>query len=54
MLQATKRLYVHEAIYQEMLDELVAYAKTVKVGNGLEEGVQLGPVQNKLQYAKVK
>ncbi|MCF6193237.1 MAG: aldehyde dehydrogenase family protein, partial [Kangiellaceae bacterium] len=44
-----KRLYVHESIYDEMCDELTALAEKVVVGNGLEEGVELGPVQNKKQ-----
>lgn len=47
---ASKRLYVHEAIYERFATAFVAYARTVKVGNGLEEGTQLGPVQNRRQY----
>ena len=50
---ATKRLYVHEDIYDEMLRELVAYAKSVKVGDGAESDTQLGPIQNQPQYDKV-
>jgi acyl-CoA reductase-like NAD-dependent aldehyde dehydrogenase len=50
---AAKRLYVHEAIYQEFLRELVAYAKSVKVGNGAEADTLLGPIQNEPQYHKV-
>lgn len=44
-----KRLYVHEAVYEEICREMVAIAKEVKVGNGLEEGVQFGPLQNQDQ-----
>jgi len=44
-----KRLYVHDSIYEEMCQELAKLAKTVVVGNGLDEGVELGPVQNKDQ-----
>lgn len=51
---ATKRLYVHEKIYDELLTELVNYAKTVKVGDGMDPETQLGPLQNKTQYEKVK
>ncbi|WP_144109675.1 aldehyde dehydrogenase family protein [Paraburkholderia sp. BCC1886] len=51
---ATKRLYVHDAIYERFAAALVAYAKSVKVGNGLEEGTQLGPVQNRRQYDFVR
>ena len=50
---ALKRLYVHDAIYDEVCDALVAYAGKVVVGNGRDEGSQLGPVQNRAQYEKV-
>jgi acyl-CoA reductase-like NAD-dependent aldehyde dehydrogenase len=50
---ATKRLYVHENVYDEVLQELVAFAKTVKVGDGSEADTQLGPIQNEPQYEKV-
>jgi acyl-CoA reductase-like NAD-dependent aldehyde dehydrogenase len=50
---ACKRLYIHEDIYDELARELVAYAKHVKMGNGIEPGVELGPLQNKMQYDKV-
>jgi acyl-CoA reductase-like NAD-dependent aldehyde dehydrogenase len=51
--QGIKRLYVHEDIYDEMLGELVDIAQRVKVGDGLEAGVDYGPVQNKAQYDRV-
>lgn len=51
---ACKRLYIHEDIYDAVARELVAYAKTVKVGDGLSDGTDLGPIQNKMQYEKVK
>jgi len=51
---ACKRLYVHEDVYEDISQELVAYAKTVKLGNGLEPSTQLGPLQNKIQFEKVK
>lgn len=50
---STKRLYVHEDIYEEVLRELVALSKSVKVGDGAEPGTQLGPIQNAPQYEKV-
>lgn len=50
---ACKRMYIHEDIYDEVAAELVAYAKTVKVGNGMEKGTELGPLQNRMQYEKV-
>lgn len=32
---------------------MVAHTKTLKVGDGTEEGVFLGPIQNSMQYEKV-
>lgn len=46
---ALKRLYVHESQYDEMCERLAAMAKSVKVGDGLEEGTELGPIQNAAQ-----
>ncbi len=51
---ALKRLYVHESIYEEMCSALKAIAENLTVGNGLEEGVDFGPVQNAPQLEKVK
>lgn len=51
---AAKRLYIHDDIYDALRDELVDYAKTVKMGDGSQQGVQLGPIQNKMQFEKVK
>jgi len=50
---ATKRMYVHKDIYEPLKEALVAYAVTVKMGDGAEQGTQMGPIQNKLQYARV-
>ncbi len=46
---ALKRLYVHESQYEEMGQELAELARNVVVGDGLEEGTELGPVQNEAQ-----
>lgn len=48
-----KRLYVHESIYDALSEELVKLAKSVNVGNGLDEATELGPVQNSTQLSKV-
>lgn len=48
-----KRLYVHESIYEAVCEELVAYARTVTVGDGMLETSKLGPLQNKVQYDMV-
>src|SRR5690606_19505535 len=51
---AIKRLYVHASIYDEMCDELGKLAKNAVVGDGLQQGTTMGPLQNKMQYEKVK
>jgi acyl-CoA reductase-like NAD-dependent aldehyde dehydrogenase len=50
---AIKRLYVHDSIYEPFCQELATLAKSVKVGDGLDPDVQMGPIQNKTQYEKV-
>jgi aldehyde dehydrogenase (NAD+) len=50
---ATKRMYVHKDIYEPLKEALVAYARTVRVGDGSEQGTQIGPVQNRAQYQRV-
>lgn len=41
-----KRLYVHESVYEEICRELAIIAESVKIGNGLEDGIDFGPLQN--------
>jgi acyl-CoA reductase-like NAD-dependent aldehyde dehydrogenase len=50
---ASKRMYIHEDIYDEMAAELVKEANKHKVGDGSEQGTDFGPVQNKMQFDKV-
>ena len=51
---AMKRLYVHENIYDEVCDELATIANDTVIGDGSEQGTKLGPLNNKMQYDKVK
>jgi acyl-CoA reductase-like NAD-dependent aldehyde dehydrogenase len=51
---AIKRLYVHESIYDEVCDELVALADQAVIGDGMQQGTTMGPLNNKAQYEKVK
>jgi acyl-CoA reductase-like NAD-dependent aldehyde dehydrogenase len=51
---ATKRLYIHEDIYDKVAEALVAYAGKVKLGNGLDPSSQMGPIQNRPQFNRVK
>ena len=47
---ALKRLYVHDSIYDAVVDEVAKFAKNVPMGNGLEEQSLLGPLQNQGQF----
>ncbi|MEJ6390464.1 aldehyde dehydrogenase family protein [Gymnodinialimonas ulvae] len=51
---AMKRLYVHADVYDAVCDALVAFAKSIPMGDGMAEGSILGPVQNRMQFDKVK
>ena len=51
---AAKRIFVPEKIYDAVCAELGKIASAAKVGNGLEEGIDFGPLQNRMQYEKVK
>lgn len=46
---ATSRVIVEEGIYDEFVSKLVDFAKGLKVGNGLEDGVQIGPAIDEAQ-----
>ncbi|KAK4555962.1 hypothetical protein LTR86_007182 [Recurvomyces mirabilis] len=50
---ATKRIYIHQDIYDEMLKEMVEFTKTIKTGAPGSNAL-LGPIQNKMQYEKVQ
>ncbi|KTT99062.1 aldehyde dehydrogenase [Sphingomonas yabuuchiae] len=50
---ATKRMYVHRDVYEPLKEALVAYARTVQIGDGAQQGVRLGPINNHLQYERV-
>ena len=51
---AAKRIYIHDDIYNEVRDALVAFAQTVTTGDGSKPETKLGPIQNRPQYKRVK
>jgi acyl-CoA reductase-like NAD-dependent aldehyde dehydrogenase len=51
---ALKRMYVHRSVYLGVCDELVKVARTVKIGPGMQDGVDIGPIQNRMQYDLVR
>jgi acyl-CoA reductase-like NAD-dependent aldehyde dehydrogenase len=51
---AIKRVYVPEALYDEVVEGLAAHARAIKVGEGTESGVKLGPINNESQFMRVR
>jgi acyl-CoA reductase-like NAD-dependent aldehyde dehydrogenase len=51
---ATKRVYVPEALHDPIVASLARIASAVKVGDGMEESTELGPLCNSMQYERVK
>lgn len=51
---ALKRLYVHESQYEALAQKLADIANAQVVGDGMLSGTTFGPVQNQMQYQKVK
>ena len=47
---ALKRLYVHDSVYDAVVEELAAVAAAVPMGVGLDEQNVLGPLQNRAQF----
>jgi len=51
---APKRLYVAAEVYDDFRDRFVAATREIRMGAGHEDGVTLGPVQNQMQFDKVR
>ncbi len=50
---SANRFYVHEKVHQEFADKLTAKMRALKMGNGLDDGVAVGPLVNAEARAKV-
>lgn len=50
----TNRFLVQAGVYEEFLNKFVARVRSLKVGNGLEKGVQVGPLINSAAVEKVQ
>jgi acyl-CoA reductase-like NAD-dependent aldehyde dehydrogenase len=52
---AIKRVYVHESIFDEFVSTVTDLAKSTvpKIGEGLNVGVTMGPLNNKMQLERV-
>jgi len=51
---ASSRIAVHKDVYREFVEKYVARARALKVGNGLDPSVQMGPVINENQLKTVE
>jgi aldehyde dehydrogenase (NAD+) len=51
---AASRLIIEQAVYDELVDAVAERADSLAVGNGLDPGVQMGPVVSAAQYRKVR
>ncbi len=48
------RIYVHDNIYQAFTEKVVQEVQKIKVGNGLEDGIQIGPLINEKAVLKAQ
>lgn len=51
---ATSRLLVQEGLYECLIERLIDATRNIRIGDGLQEGVQLGPLVSGEQYQKVR
>jgi aspartate-semialdehyde dehydrogenase len=49
---AANRIYVHGSIYERFVERFAAYVRDLRVGNGLEDGVDIGPLMHERAVAK--
>ena len=50
---ARTRLFLHESVYDQFISDFVAKAKTIRVGDPLQHGTQMGPVISPQQRDRV-
>jgi len=50
----TNRFYVQAGVYDAFVEKLCAAAQSLKIGNGLEDGVQMGPLIDEKAVEKVE
>jgi acyl-CoA reductase-like NAD-dependent aldehyde dehydrogenase len=48
-----KRVYVHEDVYEPIVQELTTIAEGAKLGNGADPEITMGPLNNKPQFERV-
>ncbi len=50
---AGSRLYVHRSIHDQVIDGVAAYARSLKLGHGLDPATQMGPLVSARQAGRV-
>lgn len=50
---ATSRIIVHKKVHKEFVERLVERASDLKVGGGIDESIEVGPMINEAQLKKV-
>ena len=48
------RFLVQKDVYEDFVGEFVSYAKTLKVGNGMNDGVNMGPLANERRIPAIE
>jgi acyl-CoA reductase-like NAD-dependent aldehyde dehydrogenase len=51
---AAKRLYVPDALHDAVVARLKAIAEMMPMGDGAQPGIAMGPIQNRMQFDKVR
>ena len=51
---AIKRVYAPEVMYDALVGHIAELARGVKVGDGMAEGTQIGPLNNRPQFQRVQ
>jgi aldehyde dehydrogenase (NAD+) len=51
---AASRIVLHKDVYARFTERFVERARTLRVGNGLEDGIEMGPLINQAQLEKVE
>lgn len=51
---SVNRFYIHDSVYERFVSQLTTAVKTLKVGNGLDDGVVVGPLIEASAVKKVR
>src|SRR5258707_928833 len=51
---STERIYIHESIAPEFIERIVAYARGLRLGPGIEPETDMGPIIGERYRAKIE